>query len=106
MGFPYPFRAAVGPTQPPIKWVLNLLPGDKRPGRGINHPPPSNIKVKERVELYPYFPLGHHGLCFGELDLLFIYLFYLFRCSFIYGLFHYCLSLSENIASNSVAINE
>ena len=27
------------------------FPGVKRPGRGINHPPPSRAAVKERVEL-------------------------------------------------------
>ena len=27
-----------------------LFPGVKRPGRGLNHPPPSSAKVKERVE--------------------------------------------------------
>jgi hypothetical protein len=26
--------------------------GVKRPGRGVNHPPPSSAEVKERVELY------------------------------------------------------
>ena len=30
------------------------LPGVKRPGRGVNHPPPSNAEIKERVELYLY----------------------------------------------------
>jgi hypothetical protein len=34
------------------------FPGVKRPGRGIDHPPPSSTKVKERVELYLYFPSG------------------------------------------------
>ena len=28
------------------------FPGVKRPGPGIDHPPSSNAKVKERVELY------------------------------------------------------
>jgi hypothetical protein len=28
------------------------FPGVKRPGRGIDHLPPSSAKVKERVELY------------------------------------------------------
>jgi hypothetical protein len=28
------------------------FPGVKRPGRGNDHPPSSNAKVKERVELY------------------------------------------------------
>jgi len=32
--------------------------GVKRPGRGIDHPTPSSAKVKERVELYLYFPSG------------------------------------------------
>jgi hypothetical protein len=27
-------------------------PGVKRPGRGVNHPPPPNAEVKERLELY------------------------------------------------------
>ena len=30
------------------------FPGVKRPGRGINHPPPSRDKVKESGELYLY----------------------------------------------------
>jgi hypothetical protein len=28
------------------------FPGMKRPGRGLNHPPPSRAEDKERVELY------------------------------------------------------
>ena len=28
------------------------FPGVKRPGRGVDHPPPSSAEVKERVELY------------------------------------------------------
>jgi hypothetical protein len=27
------------------------FPGVKRPGRGVDHPPPSSAEVKERVEL-------------------------------------------------------
>jgi hypothetical protein len=27
-------------------------------GRGVDHPPPSNAEIKERVELYLYFPSG------------------------------------------------
>jgi hypothetical protein len=34
------------------------LPGVKRPGRGINHPPPADAEIKERVELYFYSPSG------------------------------------------------
>ena len=28
------------------------VPGVKRPGRGVHHPPPSNAEVKQRTELY------------------------------------------------------
>jgi hypothetical protein len=31
-----------------------LFLGVKRPGRGVDHPPPSSAEVKERVELYLY----------------------------------------------------
>jgi len=34
------------------------FPGVKWPGRGIDHPPLSNIEVKERVELYLYSTSG------------------------------------------------
>jgi len=34
------------------------FPGVKQPGHGIDHPPPSSTKVKERVELYIYSPFG------------------------------------------------
>jgi hypothetical protein len=41
-------RTALGPTQPPIKWVLGALSlGVKRPGREADHSPPSSAKVKE-----------------------------------------------------------
>ena len=32
------------------------FPWVKRPGRGVDHPPSPSPKVKERVELYLYFP--------------------------------------------------
>jgi hypothetical protein len=37
------------------EWVFL---GVKRLGRGVDHPPPSSAKVKERVELYLYSPFG------------------------------------------------
>jgi hypothetical protein len=33
-------------------------PGAKRPGRGVDHPPPSSAKVEGRVEIYLYSPCG------------------------------------------------
>ena len=32
------------------------FPGVKRPGRDVDHPPPSSAEVRERVELYLYSP--------------------------------------------------
>ena len=49
---------ALGPTQPPIQWVPGLYRGVKRPGHGVDRPPPSSTKVKERVELYLFSPSG------------------------------------------------
>jgi hypothetical protein len=44
---------ALGPTQPPIQWVLgSLLLGVKRPGREADHSLPSSAEVKECVKLY------------------------------------------------------
>ena len=34
------------------------FPGVKRPGRSVDHPPPSSAEVKERVELYLCSPSG------------------------------------------------
>jgi hypothetical protein len=57
--FPPPSRSVLGPTEPPIKWVLGLISGGvKRPGRGVNHPPLSSTEVKERVKLYFYSSSG------------------------------------------------
>jgi hypothetical protein len=50
--FPHPSRLALGPTQPTVTFL-----GVHLPGRGVDHPPPSNAKFKERVELNFYCPL-------------------------------------------------
>jgi hypothetical protein len=43
------------------------LPGVKRPGRGVDHPPPSSAEVKERAELYLYSPFGPTRPVVGEI---------------------------------------
>jgi hypothetical protein len=60
------FSAAVqtGPGSHPASCTMGTgsLPGVKRPGRGVDHPPASSAEVKERVELYLYSnsgPLWH-----------------------------------------------
>jgi len=49
-----------GPGAHPASYTMGTesFPGVKRPGRGVDHPPPSNAEVKERVELYLYSPSG------------------------------------------------
>jgi hypothetical protein len=39
------------------------FPVVKRPGRGVDHPPPSSAEVNERVELYLYSPSGLFMAC-------------------------------------------
>jgi len=45
-------RPALGPTQPPIQCYRVSFPAVKRPGSGVDHPPPSSAEVKESVEFY------------------------------------------------------
>ena len=54
-------------TRPVLPWAHpasykigtgSFFPGLKRPGRGVDHLPPSSVEVKERVEQYLYSP-GH-----------------------------------------------
>jgi hypothetical protein len=46
-------RMALGPIQPPIKWVPGFFSlRVKRLGREADHSPPSSAEVKECVELY------------------------------------------------------
>jgi hypothetical protein len=50
--FPQPSRPALGPTQPPVVWLLGLFPGGKAAGHHFDHPPPFTTEVKEGVNLY------------------------------------------------------
>ena len=44
--FPNPSRPALGSTQPPVQWMPGHFPGLKRPGRGVDHPPPTTAGLK------------------------------------------------------------
>ena len=49
-----------GPRAQPASYTMGTgsFPGVKRPGRGVDHPPPSNTEVEGRVELYICSPSG------------------------------------------------
>jgi len=49
-----------GPRAHPASYTRGTgsFSGVKRPGRGVDHPPPSSAEVKERIELYIYSPTG------------------------------------------------
>jgi hypothetical protein len=49
-------RPALGPTQPPIQWVLGALsPMVKRSGREADHSPPTSAEVK-KMRIYKSTP--------------------------------------------------
>jgi hypothetical protein len=68
-----------GPGAHPTSYTMNILsfPGVKRPGRGVDHPPPPNAEVKESFELcYYYFHL--RGLFEGDIYVyIYIYIYIL-----------------------------
>jgi hypothetical protein len=58
-------RPALGPTQPPIKWVPEALyQGVKRPGREADRSPPTNAEVKKTWIIHSH-PIRLHGLVFN-----------------------------------------
>jgi len=58
---------ALGPTQPSVKWVLELSLGKVRPGRAADHSPPSSATVMEEYGYTSNHPLGHTGPVTGSL---------------------------------------
>jgi len=50
--FSAPVQTAPGAHPASYRMGTGSFPGVKRLGRCIEHPPPSSVKVKERVELY------------------------------------------------------
>ena len=55
-----------GPGAHPASYTMGTgsFSGVKRLGRGVDHPPLSSAKVKERVELYFYSPSGPSLACY------------------------------------------
>ena len=64
-----PSRPALGPTQPPVKWVPVLSRGKVRPGPAADHSPPSSAAVMEEYCCTSIHPLGHTGPVTGSLYL-------------------------------------
>jgi hypothetical protein len=65
-----------GPGAHPASYTMcnGSCPGVKWPGRGVDHPPPSSAEVKEKAELYLYFPSGPSSPVLGQtLPLLLLY---------------------------------
>jgi hypothetical protein len=54
--FSMSFRSALGPTQPPIRWVPGALsPGIKGQGHEADHSPPISAEVK-KMWVYTFTP--------------------------------------------------
>ena len=75
--FPLPVQTGPGAHRASCAMGTRFLSrGVKRPGRGVNHPPPFSAEVKDRVELYLYFQCEPSWPVMGR-PLLYLY-FYLF----------------------------
>jgi hypothetical protein len=64
--FSAPIQTGLGAHPASYTRGTGSVPGVKRPGRGVDHPPYS-AEVKERVELTSAAPLGLRGLLYFEL---------------------------------------
>jgi hypothetical protein len=56
--FSAPVQTGPGAHQASYKMGTGSFLGVKRPGCGVDHPPPSSAEVKERVVVYLYPPSG------------------------------------------------
>jgi hypothetical protein len=54
MGTRFSAPVQTGPEAHPASYTMDTgsFPEVKRPGSGVDHPPPSSVEVKKRVELY------------------------------------------------------
>ena len=68
VGARFSATAQTGPGAHPAFYKMSTISftGVKRPGRGVEHPPPSSTEVKERAELYLYTPSGASWSALGR----------------------------------------
>jgi hypothetical protein len=60
-------RTVLGPTQPPIQWVLgSLSPGVKRPRHEADHSPSTSAGVKNAWSYTSTPPICLHGMVLSE----------------------------------------
>jgi hypothetical protein len=57
--FPHLSRLALGPTQPPVQWVLSFNQGKEWPGHDADPSPPSSDMVKKGYSYTSTPPMGH-----------------------------------------------
>ena len=60
MGEKFSVPVQTGPGAHPASYTMGTgsFTGVKRLGRGVDRPTPFSVEVKERVQLYFYFPSG------------------------------------------------
>jgi hypothetical protein len=59
----------MGPTQPPMQWVLGSRPsGVKRHEREADHSPPTSAEDQENEDLYLHSPIRLHGVVLNKLN--------------------------------------
>ena len=56
--YPAPVQTGLGAHPASCTMGTGSLPGVKRPGRGVDHPPPSSAQVKERVDIYIHYTVN------------------------------------------------
>jgi len=68
------FWPALGPTQPPIRWVSDVFfPGLQWPGSEAGHSPPSGAKVKNEWSCTSIPPVYLHGVYIDGFTVLLIF---------------------------------
>jgi hypothetical protein len=69
-----PIQTGLGAYPASYTMGTGSLPGEKRQGRGVDHPPPPSAEVKERAEPYLYSPSGPSWPVLGRTFYLYVFL--------------------------------